>query len=80
MTADLPLRENVHTPLSEYVLLLLGLSAGMSAVDSAIFKKNYESETTALIILNGEMEDTRKILKSREESRLLMKRNSETSF
>ena len=37
MTADLPLRENVHTPLSKYVLLLLGLSAGMSAVDSAIF-------------------------------------------
>ena len=29
MTADLP--------LSKYVLLLLGLSAGMSAVDSAIF-------------------------------------------
>ena len=52
----------------------------MSAVDSAIFKELYESETTALIILNGEMEDIRKILKSRDESRLLMKRNSETIF
>ena len=36
MTADLPLRKSAHTPLSKYVLLLLGLSAGMSAVDSAI--------------------------------------------
>ena len=39
MTAVLPLMKNVLTVLAKSVLLLLGLSAGMSAVDAAIQKK-----------------------------------------
>ena len=39
MTAVLPLMKNVLTVLAKSVLLLLGLSAGMSAVDTAIQKK-----------------------------------------
>ena len=47
----------MKTPLAKNVLLPLGLSAGMSAVDVAIQKKIYGSGTTALIISNKEMED-----------------------
>ena len=40
MTASLPLMKSVLTPLAERVLLSLGLSAGISAADAAIEKKN----------------------------------------
>ena len=41
-----------------------------------LFKNNVQgSGTTALIILNEEMEDIMKILKSLEESQLLIQRN-----
>ena len=40
-------------------------------------KKNYRSGTTALVISNEEMEDKMKIVKSLEESGLLIKRISE---
>ena len=59
------------------VLLPLGLSAGLSAADTAIQKKIYGSGTTALIILDEEMEDIMKIVKSFEESGLLVKGISE---
>ena len=59
------------------VLLPLGLSAGLSAADTAIQKKIYGSWTTALIILDEEMEDIMKIVKSFEESGLLVKGISE---
>ena len=49
----------------------------MSATDAVIQKKLLGSETTALIISNKEMEDM-KIVKSLEESWLLIKRISET--
>ena len=45
------------------VLIPLGLSAGMSAADPATQKKIYGSSTTALIILNEEIEDLIKIIK-----------------
>ena len=45
----------------------------MLAADAAIKKKNYGSGTTALIISNEEIEDIMKILKSREESKLVIK-------
>ena len=59
----------------------------MSAADAAIQKKIYESghrsnlasRTTALIISNEEMEDIIKIIKSLEESGLLIKGISETN-
>ena len=50
----------------------------MSATDAAIKKKIHGSSATALIILNEEMEDIMKIVKSLEESRLLIKRIRET--
>ena len=78
MTADLPLMKNVLTPLANNVLLPFGLSAGMSAADAAIQKKNYGSGNTALIITNEEMEDIMKIVKSLEESGLLIQGISET--
>ena len=70
--------KNVLTPLAKSVLIPLGLSAGMSAADAAIQKKIFGSSTTALIILNEEMKDIIKIVKSIEESRLLIKGISET--
>ena len=52
--------KSVLKPLAKSVLLLLGLSAGMSAADAAIQKKTYGSGTTASIISNEEMEDKMK--------------------
>ena len=49
----------------------------MSAADAAIQNKIYGSGTTALIISNEEMEDIMKIVKSLEESGLLIKGTSE---
>ena len=40
MTAGLPLRKSLLTALAKSVLLLLRLSAGMSAADAAIQKEN----------------------------------------
>ena len=50
----------------------------MSAADAVILKKIYGSGTIALIISNEGMEDTMKIVKSLEESGLLVKGISET--
>ena len=52
MTAGLPLTKSVLTPLAKSVLISLGLSAGMLAVDADIQKIVYGSGTTALIISN----------------------------
>ena len=78
MTAGLPLMKNVRTPWPKNVFLLFGLLAGLSAADGAIQKKIYGSRTTALIISNEEMSDIMKIVKSLEESGLLVKGISET--
>ena len=56
----------------------LGLSARMSAADAAIQKKCLWIRSTALTISNEEMEDIMKIVKSLEESRLLIKGASNT--
>ena len=73
MTAGLPLMKSVLTPLAKSFLLPLGLSAGMSAADAVIQKKIYGSETNPLIVSNEEMEHIVKIVKSLEESGLLIK-------
>ena len=44
MTAGLPLMKSVLIPLAKNVLLPLGLSAGMSAADATIQKKNMDQE------------------------------------
>ena len=60
-------------------MIPLGLSTGMSAADTAFQKKIHGSGTTALSISNEEMEDIMKIVKSIEESGLLMNAISETT-
>ena len=77
MTAGLPLMKIVLTLLTKSALIPLKSSAGMSAADATIQKKIYGSGTTALIISNEEIEDMMKIVKSLEESALLMKGISE---
>ena len=77
---------NVVKPLAKSVLIPVGLTAVASAVDATIHKKMFvadgpldlASRTTTLIILNEEMNDIMKIVKSLEESVLLIKRVSET--
>ena len=84
----LPLiKKNVIKPLAKSVLILLGLTETASAADAGIHKKisrsghchssssvshNHPSSTT-LIISNNEMEDIIKIVKSLEDSGLLLK-------
>ena len=70
--------KSLLTPLAKSVFLSLRLSAGISAADAAIQKKIDGSDKTALIISNEEMEDIMKIVKSLEESGLLIKGISET--
>ena len=67
ITAGLLLMKNIFTSLAKSVLIPLGAS------DAAIPKKIYGLGTTTLIILNEEMKDITKTVKSLEESRLLIK-------
>ena len=64
--------------LAKNVLASLGLSAAMSAIDGNIKKKMLGSGATTLIISNDEMDDILKIVKSLENSGLLLKGVSET--
>ena len=66
MKVAMPLAKNVSAPL--------GLSAAMSAIDGSIKKKMLGSGTTTLIISNEEMDDLLKIVKSLEDSNVLLKR------
>ena len=78
LKTGLPLIENVIKPLAESVLILLGLTAAASAADAGIHKKILGSGNTTLIISNDEIEDIIKIVKSLEDSGLLLKGVSET--
>ena len=74
LKAGLPLIKNVIKPLAKSVLIPLGLTAAASAADAGIHKKILGSGNTAtLIISNNEMEDIIKIVKSLEDSGLLLK-------
>ena len=68
----------VAMPLAKNVLALLGLTAGMFAIDGSIKKKILGSGATTLIISNNEMNDIIKIVKSLEDSGVLLKGVSET--
>ena len=68
----------VAMPLAKNVLVPLGISAAMPAIDGSIKKKMVGSGTTTLIISNDEMNDIVKIVKSLEDSGLLLKGVSET--
>ena len=69
MTVEMPLAKNVLAPL--------GLSASISAIDGGIKKKMLGSGATTLIVPNDEMDDILKIVKSLENSGVLLKGVSE---
>ena len=74
LKTGLPLISNVIKPLAKSVLIPLGLTAAASAADAGIHKKILGSgNTTTLIISNKDMEDLIKIVKSLEDSGLLLK-------
>ena len=64
--------KNGLTRLAKSVLISLGLMAAASAMDEVIQNKIYGSVITTLIISNKEMKVIMKILKSLEESGLLI--------
>ena len=63
---------NVFEPLPKIVLILLGLAA--AATEAAIHKNMFGSGVTILIISNEEVNNIMKIIKSLEESDLLIKK------
>ena len=78
LKSGLPLMKTVLRLLAKSVLIPLGLTEAASATDAAIHKKMFGSVTTALIISNEEWHDIMKIIKSLEESGLMLKGFSET--
>ena len=78
LKTGLPLIGNVFKPLAKSVLIPLRLTAAASAIDAAIYKEMFRSGATTLIISNEEMIDIMKIIKSLEESSLLIKGVGET--
>ena len=79
LKTGLPLIKNVIKSLAKNVLIPLGLTAAASAADAGIHKKVLGSgDNTTLIISNDEMEDIIRIVKSLEDSGLLIKGVTET--
>ena len=72
LKTGLPLMKNVITWLTKSVLIPLGLTAAALAADAGIHKKILGSGNTTLIISNKDMEDLIKIVKSLEDSGLLL--------
>ena len=74
LKTGLLLIKNVIKPLAKSVLIPLGLTAAASAADAGIHKKILGSGHNAtLVISNNEMKDIIKIVKSLEDSDLLLK-------
>ena len=80
LKTGLPLMKSIIKPLAKSVLIPLGLTAAASAVDAGIHKKILGSghNNTTLIISNDEMDDILKIVKSLENSGVLLKGVRET--
>ena len=83
LKTGLPLIKNVIKPLAKSVLFPLGLTAAASAADAGMHKKILGSgrssgPKTTLIISNDEMKDIIEIVKSLEDSGLLLKGVTET--
>ena len=78
LKTGLSLIKNVIKPLAKSVLIPLGLTAAASAADAGIHKKILGSGNTTLIISNDEINDIIKIVKSLEDSGLLLKGVTET--
>ena len=79
LKTELPVMKILIQPLTKSALIPLGLTAAASAADAGIHKKilGYGHNTT-LIILNDEMEDMFKIVKSFEDYGILLKGVVET--
>ena len=83
LRTGLPLIKNVIKPSAKSVWIPLGLTAAASAADPGIHKKilgsgQNNSPSTALIISNNDIEGLIKIVKSLEDSNLLLKGLTET--
>ena len=79
LKTGLSLMKSVIKSLGKSVLIPLGLTAAASAADAGIHKKILGSgNNTTLIISNDEMDDILKIIKSLEDSGVLLKGVSET--
>ena len=80
LKTGLPLMKSVIKPLAKSVLIPLGLTAAAPAADPGIHKKVLGSghNNTTLIISNDKMDDILKIVKSLENSGVLLKGVSET--
>ena len=80
LKTGLPLMKRVIKPLTKSVLIPLGLTAAALVADAGIHKKILGSghNNTTLIISNDEMDDILKIVKSLENSGVLLKGISET--
>ena len=82
LKTGLPLIKSVIKPLAKSFLIPLRLTAAASAADAGIHKKilgsGNDNNNTILIISNDEMDDILKIVKSLEDSGVLLKGVSET--
>ena len=79
LRTGLPLMKSVIHPLAKSVLIPLGLTAAAPAADAGIHKKILGSgHNTTLIVSNDEMKDILEIVRSLEDSGLLLKGVSET--
>ena len=80
LRTGLPLMKSVIKPLAKNVLVPLELTAAASAADAGIHKKILGSghSNTTLIISNNEMDDILNMVKSLEDSGVLLKGVSET--
>ena len=78
LKTGLLLIKNVIKPLGKCILIPLGLTAATSAGDAGIHKKILGSGNATLVISNNEMEDIIIIVKSLEDSGLLLKGVTET--
>ena len=80
LKTGLPLIKNGIKPLAKSVLVPFGLTAAASAADAGIHKKilGLGHNNTTLIISNDEINDIIKIVKSLEDSGLLLKRITKT--
>ena len=64
---------HILKPLAESILIPVGLTVAASVTDATIEKKIFVSSMTKLIISNEEMDDTMKMIKTFQESGLLIK-------
>ena len=78
LKTGLPLIGNVLKPLAKSILIPLVLTAAASITDLSIHNEIFGSGPTTLIISNKKMNDVTKIVKSLEESGLLIEEVSET--